>query len=141
MDKKTKISEISKSIDDLLREIDERKNLLSQAISEAIYETAEDNPTKLTRISEHIVTIKASDMLDNPWSLSFYDWRQSAKVVIDYLKNRPVTDWKRVLEEKLNKKSGPILFEKRGSFPDVRASFSTSTPISRVFIQKIVDKL
>ena len=114
---------------------------LKHAMTEAIYEAAKENPNEPMRISKHIIVVKYSDLIGNPWSSSFYDWRQSAKVVIDYLKNRPVTDWKRVLEEKLEKGSGPILFEKRGSSLGVRASFSTSTPISRVFIQKIVDKL
>ena len=113
---------------------------LTEAITEAVYETAQENPNKPKRISEHIVTVRYSDIIGNPWNYEFYDWERSAEVVMEFLKEKPLKNWKSLLQGKLNLSKGNVVsFEKTMYNNGYRKQYSV--PVNRLFIQKILEKI
>lgn len=132
--------EIRSRIDDMVKEMAIMEEKLADVITNAIYEAAQENPNKPRRISKNIVVIRLSDLIGNPWNYEFYDWEKSAKVVLEFLKDKPVGKWKELLQNKLDtSKNNLVTFDKiihNGWFKN-----KYSVPVNRLFIEKIVEKL
>lgn len=134
------IKKIYSDIDKLTAQLEEMTAKLEEAVKLAVNEAAKSNPTKLERIGSNCFIIKASDIMGNPWNPSFYDWKKSADIVIEYLGKKPCTEWKQILQSKLEKSTGNVVnFEKTtgsGAWRNV-----TNTPVDKRFIEKIITKL
>lgn len=132
--------EIRSRIDEMVKEMAIMEEKLADVITNAIYEAAQENPNKPRRISKNIVVIRLSDLIGNPWNYEFYDWEKSAKVVLEFLKGKPVGKWKELLQNKLDtSKNNLVTFDKtihNGWFKN-----KYSVPVNRLFIEKIVEKL
>lgn len=132
--------EIRSRIDEMVKEMAIMEEKLADVITNAIYEAAKENPNKPRRISKNIVVIRLSDLIGNPWNYEFYDWEKSAKVVLEFLKGKPVGKWKELLQNKLDtSKNNLVTFDKtihNGWFKN-----KYSVPVNRLFIEKIVEKL
>lgn len=132
--------EIRSRIDEMVKEMAIMEEKLADVITNAIYEAAQENPNKPRRISKNIVVIRLSDLIGNPWNYEFYDWEKSAKVVLEFLKGKPVGKWKELLQNKLDtSKNNLVTFDKTihsGWFKN-----KYSVPVNRLFIEKIVEKL
>lgn len=97
---------------------------------------------KLNRISEHIFTIRFSDMIGQPWEPRYYDWQQSIAIVKRFLQSKPAVEWKNALQRKLKeaKPGRPVRFIfKRGNAWYNRVT--ENIPVSYQFIQEIVNQL
>lgn len=134
------VKEIYTSIDELTAQLEAMTAKLEEAVRLAIKEAATENPTKLKRISSNIFTIKLSEITGKPWSPSFYDWNKSAEFIIEYLKNKPCTDWKKILQSKLEKATGDVVnFDKTTGSGYWRTTYTT--PVDKRFVEKIIAKL
>lgn len=134
------VKEIYTSIDELTAQLEAMTAKLEEAVRLAVKEAAAENPTKLNRISSNIFTIKLSEMTGKPWSPSFYDWNKSAEFIIEYLKNKPCTDWKKILQSKLEKATGDVVnFDKTTGSGWWRTTYTT--PVDKRFVEKIIAKL
>lgn len=133
-----------KEIRDKLRQLAMQKGImetkLADAIADAIRETANENPNPPQRISNHICTVRLSDMVGNPWNYEFYDWLASAEFIIGFLKKYPVDEWKNVLRSELKKSVGNMVPFKRNVTRN-GYNVTTSTPLSRLFVNKIIEKI
>lgn len=134
------VKDIYASIDELTAQLEIMTAKLEEAVKLAVKDAAKANPNKLNRISEHIFTIQYSQLIGKPWSPSFYDWNASAEFIIDYLKNKPCTDWKKILQYKLEKPTGEVVY-----FDKTTGSGYWKTtikiPIDKRFIEKIISNL
>ena len=84
-----------------LSELDER---LGNAIIHAIEKAAEYNPFGVKTISEHpkCFTIKISQVIGRPLTPSFYDFKESAKGLVEILEKKAKTSWVEYLESLLS---------------------------------------
>lgn len=132
--------EIRSRIDEMVKEMAIMEEKLADVITNAIYESAQENPNKPRRISKNIVVIHFSDLIGNPWNYEYYDWGKSAEVVLEFLKGKPAGKWKELLQGKLkSSKKNVVTFEKsirNGWFIN-----KYTIPVNRLFIEKIVEKL
>ena len=132
--------EIRSRIDEMVKEMAIMEEKLADVITNAIYESAQENQNKPRRISKNIVVIHFSDLIGNPWNYEYYDWEKSAEVVLEFLKGNPVGKWKELLQGKLkSSKKNVVTFEK-----SIRNGWFTNKytiPVNRLFIEKIVEKL
>ena len=135
------IAELKGKIEGLLRQKEMLDTKLGDAIVAAIGEVAKENPNKLNRVAKNAYVMKFSDFVNNPWNTTFFDWEKSAEFIIDFLKNKPKTEWCSILEEILNdgKRENVIYFQKPYQTNGQR--FVTKQPISRKFIELIIQKL
>ncbi len=134
------IKEIRSRIDKMAKEMALMEKKLIDAITIAVYEAAQENPNKLKRISEHIVTVRYSDVIGNPWNYEFYDWEKSAKVVMEFLNGKPLKNWKSLLKSKLAQSKGNVVaFEKTIYLNGYKKNYSI--PVNKLFIQKILERI
>ena len=84
-----------------LSELDER---LGNAIIHAIEKAAEYNPFGVETINEHpkCFTIKVSQVIGRPLTPSFYNFKESAKALIEILEKKAKTSWVEYLESLLS---------------------------------------
>ncbi len=138
---------MGKSLNDIQKELEaleKQKRELEIAI-ETIINTAMQRVAasqKLNRISEHIFTIRFSDMIGQPWEPRYYDWQQSIAIVKRFLQSKPAVEWKEALRKKLadTKPGCPVIF----TFTHGGSWYSKVTeriPVSYNFIQEIVNQL
>ena len=138
---------MEKSLNDIQKELEaleKQKRELEIAI-ETIINTAMQRVAacqKLNRISEHIFTIRFSDMIGQPWEPRYYDWKQSIAIVKRFLQSKPAVEWKSALQRKLQetKPGQPVRF----IFKHGNAWYNRVTeniPVSYQFIQEIVNQL
>ena len=138
---------MEKSLKDIQKELEaleKQKRELEIAI-ETIINTAMQRVAasqKLNRISEHIFTIRFSDMTGQPWEPRYYDWKQSVTIIKKFLQSKPAVQWKSALQKKLHetKPGNPVIF----TFTHGGSWYNKVTeriPISYQFIQEIVNQL
>lgn len=138
---------MEKSLNDIQKELEaleKQKRELEIAI-ETIINTAMQRVAasqKLNRISEHIFTIRFSDMIGQPWEPRYYDWQQSVTIIKKFLQSKPAVQWKSALQKKLHetKPGNPVIF----TFTHGGSWYNKVTeriPISYQFIQEIVNQL
>lgn len=134
------VKKIYSSIDDLTAQLEAMTEKLKEAVKLAVREAASENPNKLKRVSSSIFIINLSEITGKPWNPSFYDWNQSAEFIIGYLKNKPCTDWKKILQSKLEKATGDVVqFDTKTGNGYYKTTYTT--PVDKRFIEKIIAKL
>lgn len=135
------INEIKNRLTEIRQESQILEEKWRECIVNVITDVSKENYHNIHKISEHIYIIKHSEMIGNPWSVSFYNWEESAKVVLKFLSNKDVTKWKQILEEKLEKcNSNKVEFEEcRVNKYGYKVTYKI--PINKNFIEKIVEKI
>lgn len=140
--KSTDIDVIRQRIAELAKEKELLEGNLQEAMISAIQEIAKENPYDVKKFSGFkMMTISSSQLASKPWSMEFFDWEESAAAVLKYLEKTPVTSWKKKLEELLESKGDVVELKKRGVIWPGYTGIVQRTPIDRVFIKKIVEKI
>lgn len=136
------INEIRQRIAELTKEKELLEGNLQEAMVSAIQEIAKENPYGIKKMSGlKMMTISSSQLASKPWSMSFFDWEESAAAVLKYLEKTPVTNWKKRLEELLESKGDVIELKRRGTGILGYRGVVQQTPIDRKFIEKIIEKM
>lgn len=137
-----KIEEIRRRIAELTKEKDLLEGNLQEAMVSAIQEIGQENPYGIKKISGlKMMTISSSQLASKPWSMEFFDWESSAAAVLKYLEKTPATNWKKKLEELLETKGDVVELKKRGKIWPGYTGIVQRTPIDRVFIEKIIERI
>ena len=137
------ISEIRRRIEELAKEQKVLEGDLQEAMVNSIQEIAQENPHQVKKVGGiRMMTIKASELFDKPWSFEYFNWEESAAAILKYLANTPVTSWKKKLTSMLEESKGTVVeLKKRGTiWPGVTAIIQR-TPIDRRFIEKVIEKI
>lgn len=136
------IEEICRRIAELSKEKELLEGNLQEAMVSAIQEIGQENPYGIKKISGlKTMTISSSQLASKPWSMEFFDWEASAAAVLKYLAKTPVTNWKKRLEELLETKGDVIELKRRGTGILGYRGIVQQTPIDRVFIEKIIERI
>ena len=135
------INYIRRRIAELTKEKNMMEGFLREAIIETIQEIAKENPYDTKKIGKHMMTISSSQLASKCWSMDFFDWKESASAVLKYLEKTPAINWKQKLEELLESKGDVVELKKRGMIWPGCTGIVQRTPIDRVFIEKIVEKI
>ena len=136
------IEDIRWRIADLAKEKNILEENLQEAMVSAIQEIAKENPYGIKKISGlKMMTISSSQLASKPWSMAFFDWEESAAAVLKYLEKTPATNWKQKLTDLLNTKGDVVELKKRGVIWPGYTGIVQRTPIDRVFIEKIIEKI
>ena len=136
------INEIRQRITELTKEKELLEGNLQEAIVSAIQEIAKENPYGVKKMGGiKMMTISSSQLFNKPWSMEFFDWEESAAAVLKYLEKTPVTNWKQKLTDLLNTKGNVVELKKRGVIWPGYTGIVQRTPIDRVFIEKIIEKI
>lgn len=137
-----KIEDIRRRIAELAKEKELLEGNLQEAIVSAIQEIAKENPYGVKKMGGiKMMTISSSQLFNKPWSMEFFDWEESAVAVLKYLEKTPVTNWKQKLTDLLNTKGNVVELKKRGVIWPGYTGIVQRTPIDRVFIEKIIEKI
>lgn len=127
------IKDIKNNLNLLLQKKVELETQLTTAMIDVINKIAEENnPHKIKRLTSHIFIINSSELLGNPWNADYFDWKASAKVLLEFLQNKPIERWKTLLEEKVKENKGKIVYIKKTN---------TSIPIEKEFVNMIINEL
>lgn len=135
------LEEIRRRINELTKEKEMMEETLKEAMVSSIYEITKENHYGVKKIGKHMMSISLSQMTGRPWSPKFYDWEDSAKSILKYLENTPTINWKKKLTDLLETKGDVVELKKRGIIWPGYTSIVERTPIDRVFIEKIVEKI
>lgn len=136
------INEIRGRIAELTKEKELLEGNLQEAMVSAIQEIGQENPYEIKKMSGFkMMTISSSQLASKPWSMEFFDWEASAAAVLKYLEKTPVTSWKKKLTDLLETKGDVIELKKRGKIWPGMTGIVQRTPIDRVFIEKIINKI
>lgn len=137
---------MDKSIQGITEELallEKKKQELEAAIemivNEAIARAAKTKP--MNRIGKHCFLVKFSEIVGHPWAPYYHDWEQSVEVVKRFLKNKPRTEWKSVLQKKLDEtkpgKDVVFVFSSGSRFWRTREG----VPVSPDLIREIINQL
>jgi len=135
------INEIRQRIAELAKEKDILEGNLQEAMVSAIREISKENHYGVKKIGNHMMSISLSQMSGRPWSPKFYDWEDSAKSVLKYLENTPAINWKKKLTDLLESNGDVAELKKRGVIWPGYTGIVERTPIDKVFIEKIIEKI
>lgn len=137
------IEEIRRHIAELTKEKELLEGNLQEVMVSAIQEIGQENPYGIKKSSSGIkmMTISYSKLFDKPWSMEFFDWEASAAAVLKYLEKTPAINWKKKLEELLESKGDVVELKKRGVIWPGYTGIVQRTPIDRVFIEKIIERI
>lgn len=136
------INYIRRRIEELTKEKELLEGNLQEAMVSAIQEIGQENPYGIKKISGFkMMTISSSQLASKPWSMEFFDWESSAAAVLKYLEKTPVSNWKKKLMELLETKGDVVELKKRGMIWPGYTGIIQRTPIDRVFIEKIIEKI
>lgn len=134
------LNDIQKELDALEKQKRELEIEIEHVINAAMQRVAASQ--KLNRISEHIFTIRFSDMIGQPWNPSFYDWNKSIDILKKFLRSKPAVQWQSALQNKLSatKCNSPVIFSFTYSNPSW-GRMTERVPVSSQFIQEIINQL
>ena len=136
------IDDIRRRIAELTKEKELLEGNLQEAMVSAIQEIGQENPYGIKKISGFkMMTISSSQLASKPWSMEFFDWESSAAAVLKYLEKTPATNWKKKLMELLETNGDVVELKKRGMIWPGYTGIVERTPIDRVFIEKIIEKI
>ena len=135
------LEEIRQRINELTKEKEMMEETLKETMVSSIYEITKENHYGVKKIGKHMMSISASQMAGKPWSPKFYDWEDSAKSILKYLENTPAINWKKKLTDLLETKGDVVELKKRGIIWPGYTGIVERTPIDRVFIEKIIEKI
>jgi hypothetical protein len=137
-----KIEDIRRRIAELSKEKELLEGNLQEAMVSAIQEIAKENPYGVKKMGGiKMMTISSSQLFNKPWSMEFFDWEESAAAVLKYLEKTPATNWKKKLEDLLETKGNVVELKKRGMIWPGYTGIVQRTPIDRVFIEKIIERI
>ena len=131
MDVKT----LHERIDELSKQLEMAENNLILAIKETIFETAKETTTHFKKISQHHFVINVSELIDKPWTPSFYNWEKSGEIVFEYLQKKPAREWKNILIDLLKTSNNNVICIKTNKY------CKNGSPVDRRFIEKIVERI
>lgn len=133
------IKQIEQELLDLKKQKEILEEKLIDAISASLLKVAQSNP--MQRIGKNCFVVCFSEVIGNPLTPSFYDWEQSAKIILKFLKNKPAEEWIQALITKLedSPEKQPVIFEYKKQFNGVL--YTEKIPVSRSFIEQIVVEL
>jgi hypothetical protein len=134
------LNDIQKELEALEKQKRELEIEIEHVINAAMHRVAASQ--ELNRISEHIFTIRFSDMIGQPWNPSFYDWNQSIDILKKFLRSKPAAQWQSALQNKLSetKCNSPVIFSFTYSNPSW-GRMTERVPVSYQFIQEIINQL
>lgn len=135
------LEEIRRRINELTKEKEMMEETLKEAMVSSIYEITKENHYGVKKIGNHMISISASQMVGRPWSPKFYDWEDSAKSILNYLSGTPAINWKKKLTDLLETKGDVVELKKRGIIWPGHTGVVGTTPIDKVFIEKIIEKI
>ncbi len=136
------INYIRQRIAELTKEKNMMEENLQEAMVSAIQEIGQENPYGIKKKDGlKTMTISFSQIYDKSWSMDFFDWEESAAAVLKYLEKTPAINWKKKLEELLESNGNVVELKKRGKIWPGRTGIVQRTPIDRVFIEKIIEKI
>ena len=135
------IDELRRRITELAKEKELLEGNLQEAMVSAIQEITKENHYGVKKIGKHMMSISLSQMTGRPWSPKFYDWEDSAKSVLKYLENTPAINWKKKLTDLLETNGDVVELKKRGIIWPGYTGIVERTPIDKVFIEKIIEKI
>lgn len=135
------LEEIRQRINELTKEKEMMEETLKEAMVSSIYEITKENHYGVKKIGKHMMSISLSQMTGRPWSPKFYDWEDSAKSILKYLENTPAINWKKKLTDLLETNGDVVELKKRGIIWPGYTGIVERTPIDKVFIEKIVEKI
>ena len=136
------INEIRQRIAELTKEKDMLEGNLQEAMVNAIQEIGQENPYGIKKISGFkMMTISSSQLASKPWSMEFFDWESSAAAVLKYLEKTPAINWKKKLTDLLETNGDVVELKRRGIIWPGHTGIVETTPIDRVFIEKIIEKI
>jgi hypothetical protein len=135
------LEEIRRRIDELTKEKNMMEETLKEAMVSSIYEITKENHYGVKKIGNHMMSISLSQMVGKPWSPKFYDWEDSAKSILKYLENTPAINWKKKLTDLLETNGDAVELKKRGMIWPGHTGIVEITPIDKMFIKKIVEKI
>lgn len=135
------LDEIRQRINELTKEKEMMEETLKEAMVSSIYEITKENHYGVKKIGKHMMSISVSQMTGKSWSPKFYDWEDSAKSILNYLEKTPAINWKKKLTELLETKGDVVELKKRGIIWPGYTGIVERTPIDKVFIEKIIEKI
>lgn len=135
------ITYIRRRISELTKEKEMMEGFLLEAMTNAIYEIAKENPNQMKKIGNHMMVINSSQLLGKVWSSEFFNWEESAAAVLNWLSGTPVTGWKKKLTDLLESKGDVVELKKRGKIWYDMTAIVQRTPIDRRFIEKVIEKI
>ena len=136
------INYIRQRIAELTKEKELLEGNLQEAMVSSIQEIAKENPYGIKKISGFkMMTISSSQLASKPWSMEFFDWEESAAAVLKYLEKTPAINWKQKLTDLLNIKGDVVELKKRGMIWPGYTGIVQRTPIDKMFIEKIIEKI
>ena len=131
-EKNDKIKDLQDRIAKLVSVKNDLEEKLLNAITDAILEISDKNPEGVTR-TDNGITVRMSMLMDKPWTPSLYDWKVCGAAVIDWLADKPASEYKNLLIAKLNETSNT-------SYVKIKTKNDTVT-VSKEFIQEIIKRL
>ena len=135
------LEEIRQRINELTKEKEIMEETLKEAMVSSIYEITKENHYGVKKIGKHTMIISSSQMVGRPWSPKFYDWEDSAKSILNYLSNTPAINWKKKLTDLLETNGDVVELKRRGMIWPGQTGVVEITPIDKVFIEKIIEKI
>lgn len=136
------INYIHQRIAELTKEKELLEGNLQEAMVSAIQEIAKENPYGVEKKEGFkMMTISSSQLFGKPWSMDFFDWESSAAAILKYLEKTPAINWKQKLTDLLNAKGDVVELKKRGVIWPGYTGIVQRTPIDRVFIEKIIERI
>lgn len=141
--KSTDINYIRRRIAELTKEKNMMEGFLQEAMISAIQEIGQENPYGIKKSSSGLkmMTISYSQLFDKPWSMDFFDWEESANAILKYLEKTPAINWKKKLTDLLETNGDVIELKRRGKIWPGMMGIVQRTPIDRVFIEKIIERI
>lgn len=135
------IKDIKNNLNLLLQKKVDLEKQLTAAMIDVINKIAEENnPHEIKRLTSNIFIINSSELLGNPWNAEYFDWKASAKLLLEFLKSKPIENWKEVLVEKMNENKGKVVYIKKTSYVKGYQTIN-SIAIEKAFIEKIIKEL
>ena len=135
------INYIRRRIAELTKEKNMMEGFLQEAMINAIQEISKENHYGVKKIGKHMMSISTSQMVGSIWSPKFYDWEDSAKSILKYLENTPAINWKKKLTDLLETNGDVVGLKRRGIIWPGHTGIVETTPIDKVFIEKIIEKI
>lgn len=136
------INYIRRRIAELTKEKNMMEGFLQEAMVSAIQEIGQENPYGVKKMGGiKIMTISSSQLFNKPWSMEFFDWEESAAAVLKYLEKTPAINWKQKLTDLLETNGDVVELKKRGIIWPGYTGIVQRTPIDKVFIEKIIEKI
>ena len=130
-------------VDLLKQQITKIETELREQIYNAINETAQEQ--KINKISNSIFVVNFSDLCGKPWSASFNNWQESAKILIKQLEHKNalnIYDYLVSLYENRNKNNNCRIKYRQYTKMSCFTMYNDVTEtLDANFIKRIIDKL